>query len=181
MRIKTLTFVSITTVTQVTKWRLRQLVHEITTTVLYLDIVAPPTTSVAPVITHLSIHHTLRHCGIWTTQPTWSIRTTATSWWAISWHSVTGITSETVPSWDEIVAITLWWALISVSNETIRGIDSLIIATCAWIKRCNEMKESKYDRITVKHISPEHIQSSTLTLQSIRKARVTWCRYESND
>ena len=62
--INILTLLAISTVTQVTRWRLCQLVHVITITVFDLDIVTPSTAIVAPVIANFSSHSTLSNCGI---------------------------------------------------------------------------------------------------------------------
>lgn len=62
--INILTPLAVSTVTQVTNWRLCQLVHVITVTVLDLDIVTPSTAFVAPVVANFSSHSTLSKCGI---------------------------------------------------------------------------------------------------------------------
>ena len=92
----------VTTVTQVTRRSLLQLVDVESSTVLHLYVVFPETAVVSPVVANSASHHTICHRGMTSIEPPWSMRSTAMFWHTVSRHLIASCKSEAIPAYGEI-------------------------------------------------------------------------------
>ena len=102
-----LTFV-VTTVTEVTYWRLYQLVDvERTVTITHSNVVFPVTATTAPVVTDLTGNYSLSHRRVGTVNPTGCMGSTALLWDTLVRYLVTSRSFQTVPTRIKRVLIAL--------------------------------------------------------------------------
>ena len=123
--------ISVTTVTQVTSWRLYQLVHEITTTVPDLDVALPFTAVVIPVITNLSTLQSILDCWVGVIKPSWSMRTTSIDGNTLLWNLIATVPCQAIPVMRHNLvctpAITFKVSLIRVTHCTISLVKSCVV------------------------------------------------------
>ena len=104
---KTVTCFLHTAVTQNTIWCWAQFVNKVITAVGHLDIVAPQTDVVIPVITHLSSYAALCLAWVFTIQPARSSRTAVIDGRCWFWHLVSRSRNKAVPGGRKFV-VTLY-------------------------------------------------------------------------